>query len=175
MTTTQFIESYSPLENKLYAFAVKLTRNHSAAKDLLQETLTKAYSNRSKFTMGTNFKSWITTIMRNAFINDYRKNKKRGEVEHPIENYTYAVESKAISNGSESTIMMKELRSIINEVKPKYRIPFLMHYQGYEYKDIATELNIPVGTVKSRLHTARQQLRKLIRINYPNISEFKRA
>lgn len=175
MTTTQFISAYQPLKSELFAFAVKLTRSRSAADDLVQETLTKAYKHRNKFSMGTNFKSWITTIMRNTFINDYRKNKRRGEVQHPLENYTYAIESQTISNGSESTMMMKELQAIINQIKPKYRKPFLMHYQGYEYQDIAAEMNIPIGTVKSRLYTARQKLRKLIEKNYPNIQHLRRA
>jgi RNA polymerase sigma-70 factor (ECF subfamily) len=166
MNTHEFMDAYQALEHKLYAFAMKLTRNSADADDLMQETAVRAYSNRDKFQMGTNFKSWTTTIMRNTFINRYRMQRRRNLVDGPLEDHTYAVESTTVSNGSESVIMMEELRKILDQIKPKYRIPFLMHYQGYEYQEIAKEMNIPIGTVKSRLYTARQQLTKLIRANY---------
>ncbi|MEM1328800.1 MAG: RNA polymerase sigma factor [Bacteroidota bacterium] len=166
MNTREFLDAYQGLEHKLYAFAMKLTRNSADADDLMQETAVRAYSNRDKFQMGTNFKSWTTTIMRNTFINRYRMKRRRNLVDGPLEDHTYAIESNTVSNGSESVMMMQELRKILDQIKPKYRIPFLMHYQGYEYQEIAKEMNIPIGTVKSRLYTARQQLTKLIQANY---------
>lgn len=169
MNTRDFLVAYQGLERKLFAFAMRLTRNRADADDLLQETVFRAYANCDKFREGTNFKSWITTIMRNTFINKYRTHRRRNVVDGSLEDYTYDVENKSISNTSESVIMMQELSAIINQVKPKYRIPFLMHYKGYEYQEIAAEMNIPIGTVKSRLHTARQQLSELIKRDYNGV------
>lgn len=166
MNTQEFLSTYQGLESRLYAFAMKLTRNKADADDLLQETTVRAYANREKFQIGTNFKSWITTIMRNTFINNYRTHRRRNVVDGSLEEHTYAIESKVVPNSSESEIMMQELSVLINKVKPKYRIPFLMHYKGYEYQEIAEEMNIPIGTVKSRLYTARQKLTKLIKREY---------
>ncbi|MEM8527160.1 MAG: RNA polymerase sigma factor [Bacteroidota bacterium] len=162
----QFLKEYGRLENRLFAFAMKLTRSKADADDLMQETVVRAYSNKERFQMGTNFKSWITTIMRNTFINNYRSHRRRNVVDGSLEEHSYAIESRTVPNDSESTMMMEELSELMEQIKPKYRIPFLMHYKGYEYQEIAAEMNIPIGTVKSRLYTARQQLTKLIRVNY---------
>lgn len=166
MNNRDFLKEYQSLEHRLYAFAVKLTRSKTDADDLLQETVIRAYSNRDKFQIGTNFKSWITTIMRNIFINNYRTKKRRNIVDGSIEEHTYAMPSNAVSNNSESNLMMEELSKILEAVKPKYRIPFLMYYKGYGYQEIAAEMNLPIGTVKSRLFTARQKLSDLIKIHY---------
>lgn len=166
MEMNQFLKEYGRLENRLFAFAMKLTRSKADADDLMQETVVRAYSNKERFQMGTNFKSWITTIMRNTFINNYRSHRRRNVVDGSLEEHSYAIESRTVPNDSESTMMMEELSELMEQIKPKYRIPFLMHYKGYEYQEIAAEMNIPIGTVKSRLYTARQQLTKLIRVNY---------
>jgi len=166
MNNHHFLEEYKGLEHRLYAFAMKLTRSKSDADDLLQETVIRAYSNREKFEIGTNFKSWITTIMRNTFINDYRTKKRRNLVDGSLDDHSYSIESNIVPNNSESNLMMEELSKILETVKPKYRIPFLMYYKGYEYQEIATEMNLPIGTVKSRLFTARQKLSALIRTHY---------
>jgi len=166
MEANQFLKEYRTLENRLYAFAMKLTRSSSDADDLMQETVVRAYDNRDRFQVGTNFKSWSTTIMRNTFINNYRSKRRRNLVDGSLEEHSYATESRAVPNDCESTLMMEELSQLLDQVKPKYRTPFLMHYKGYEYQEIAAEMNIPIGTVKSRLYTARQQLSKLIRVHY---------
>ncbi|MEM9886695.1 MAG: RNA polymerase sigma factor [Bacteroidota bacterium] len=170
MNTQEFLVAYQGLERRLYAFAMRLTRNGADADDLLQETAVRAYSNRDKFQVGTNFKSWITTIMRNTFINKYRTRRRRNVVDGSLEDYTYDVENKSVSNDSESIIMMEELSRMIEQIKPKYRIPFMMHYKGYEYQEIAEEMNIPIGTVKSRLYTARQQLTQIVSVEYQEAS-----
>jgi len=166
MTSVDFVREYDKFDGKLYAFAMKLTRNRDDANDLMQETAIRAYANRERFEMGTNFKSWMTTIMRNTFINKYRERKRKKNVEHPIENYTYAVESKTISGGAETVLMMEEMSNIIGTLNEKYRIPFLMFYKGYHYDEISEEMNIPIGTVKSRLSTARKMLKDAIAIQY---------
>ena len=129
----------------------------------------RAYRHREKFAMGTNFKSWVSTIMRNTYINRYRKMKSRKHVNQPIESFTFALESNsAIPNKGEHDMRMKELKSMMDQVGDIYRIPFLMFYQGYEYKEIAAHLDIPIGTVKSRIFLARQKMKAMIGDRYQN-------
>jgi RNA polymerase sigma-70 factor (ECF subfamily) len=146
---------------------MKLTKNREDAKDLMQETAMRAYRHRDKFTMGTNFKSWCSTIMRNTFINQYRKKKLRRNVNEPIESFLFAVENKnVIPNRGEMNIRMKEYKEIFNEIGEIYSVPFLMFYRGYEYKEIAEYLEIPIGTVKSRIFLARKKLKGRITERY---------
>ncbi len=167
MSTLEFSQEFNGLENILFSFAMKLTKNREDAKDLMQETAMRAYRHRDKFTMGTNFKSWCSTIMRNTFINQYRKAKLRRNVNEPIESFLFAVENKnVIPNQGEMNIRMKEYKSIFSEIGDIYSIPFLMFYQGYEYKEIASYLEIPIGTVKSRIFLARKKLKDLINERY---------
>lgn len=163
MTNQQFLSEMDRLENILFSFSLRLTRNYEDAQDLMQETMLRAYKHREKFVMGTNFKSWASTIMRNTYINRYRKMKNRRHVNEPVENMLYAVESSnAIANGGESNMRMKELERKLQQVNKLYSVPFLMFYRGYEYREIASYLNIPIGTVKSRIFLARKKLKALI-------------
>ncbi len=163
MTNQQFLSEMDRLENILFSFAIRLTRNYEDAQDLMQETMLRAYKHREKFVVGTNFKSWASTIMRNTYINRYRKMKNRQHVNEPVENMLYAVENgNAIANGGESNMRMKELERKLQQVNKLYSVPFLMFYRGYEYKEIAGYLNIPIGTVKSRIFLARKKLKALI-------------
>lgn len=145
----------------MYGFALKLTQNQERAKDLMQETALKAYRHRDKFRTGTNFRAWVSTIMRNTFINDYRRRKKRQKVSEPIEEFTFALESKTIiSNQGEMNLRLEEIAGMLDELSDLYRVPFLMHFRGYEYKEIAVHLDIPIGTVKSRIFIARKKLKE---------------
>lgn len=166
MSTLDFQTEFSTLENLLFAFAMKLTRNKDNAKDLMQETAFRAYRHRTKFRPGTNFKAWVTTIMRNTFINNYRRKKTRNQVEAPIEEYAYAIESKTINNTAGKRLMMQELLSMVDQVSNLYSIPFMMHHKGYRYLEIAEALDIPIGTVKSRIYFARRKMKEIIKANY---------
>jgi RNA polymerase sigma-70 factor (ECF subfamily) len=105
--------------------------------------------------------------MRNTFINQYRKKKLRRNVNEPIESFLFAVENKnVIPNRGEMNIRMKEYKTIFGEIGDIYSVPFLMFYKGYEYKEIASHLEIPIGTVKSRIFLARKKLRDLIKERY---------
>jgi len=168
MTNTEFTKSFNQIENLLYGFALKLTRNQEDAKDLIQETSWRAYKNIEKFRMGTYFKAWMTTIMRNTFINNYRKNKKRKTLEKPVDDFLFAVESNTISSGAESSLMVEEVKSAITDMSDNYSVPFDMFCQGYQYMEIAEHLDIPIGTVKSRIHFARKKLRDTIEEMYGN-------
>lgn len=163
MTNAQFLTQFNVVERILFAYALRLTKTYEDAEDLMQETRLRAYKHRDRFAVGTNFKGWTTTIMRNAYINRYRKMKNRRHVSAPVEDYLYAVENKAaVCNGGEAKMNMDALKGKLMAISHIYRVPFLMFYQGYEYSEIAAHLGIPIGTVKSRIFLARKRLKKLI-------------
>jgi len=166
MTDNEFCNHYSDTVDKLTAYAMKLTRNADRSKDLIQETAKQAYVNKHRYQMGTNFKAWITTIMRNTFINNYRKNKKRRNLETPIDKLLFALEGKSVSNSAESSLTQEELYDIIDGLKDKYSRTFLLFYKGYHYDEISEEMDLPIGTVKSRLFQARKELKKRIKAQY---------
>ncbi len=163
MTSTQFTQELDKLQNLLFSFALRLTRNYEDAQDLMQETALRAFRHREKFAIGTNFKGWVSTIMRNTYINRYRKMKSRKHVNEPIESFTFALENKNIvANQGEHDMRYQELERVIENIGEMYNVPFLMFYRGYEYKEIAEYLNIPIGTVKSRIFLARQKMKQQI-------------
>jgi len=163
MTNTEFVNNFDRLNNKLFAFAYKLTKDENRAKDLMQETAFKAYKNLPKFKQGTNFKAWVSTILRNTFINNYRRAKVRNVTSEPVDEVLYKVEERFYThNKGVTNVNVAEIHSMIDELKPKYKIPFLMHYKGYEYAEIAEEMDIPIGTVKSRLFVARRKLKDAV-------------
>lgn len=166
MTPLEFNQQYDSLYDLLFAFAMKLTRNVEDAKDLMQETVTNAYANRHRFEVGTNFKAWITTIMRNAFINEYRKRRTRNKVEEPIENVMYMVENKPSMDETDRIVQMKDLGKILDSLNIEHRLPFLMFFRGYQYNEIAEHFDLPIGTVKSRIYFAREKLKNMIQRNY---------
>jgi len=163
MTNQEFTNELNKLERLLFAFALRLTSNRTDAEDLMQETSLRAYRHKDKFAAGTNFKSWISTIMRNAYINRYRKMKTRRHLNNSIENHSFALENaNSIPNQGEHDLRMQELKKMLDSVGDLYSVPFLMFHRGYEYKEIAENLNIPIGTVKSRIFLARQRMKKMI-------------
>lgn len=157
---------YDSVYQPLYGFAMRLTRNAEDARDLMQETALRAYDNIARFHPGTNFKAWISTILRNQFINTYRKKRTRNKVEAPVEEFMYVVENEHTRNLADSNIMMDELHAIVAKLPDTYRVPFEMFYTGYHYNEIADHLDLPIGTVKSRLFFARKQLRKGVHERY---------
>jgi len=150
MTTLEFNAKYQPLKDLLFAFAMKLTRNQFDAQDLMQETLCRAFKNKDRFTLGTNFKAWITTIMRNNFINDYRKMKTRNRVEAPIEDFGYFVENKSVEGNANSLIMMKELTNILNNLSEDFRKPFIMFVIKYYCKHLTVIIWIIFSQIRNR-------------------------
>ncbi len=166
MQRKEFVRNFDLLYDQLYRFAFKLTKDENRAKDLMQETAYMAFKNLSKFKPGTNFKAWISTILRNTFINGYRKAKVRKLASEPVDDIMYKVDKQHYTqNQGISNINLKEIERKIDELKSKYKVPFLLHYSGFEYSEIASNLNIPIGTVKSRLFTARKQLQSSISRN----------
>ncbi len=166
MTTVEFQRKWGELEDLLFGFAMRLTRNKEDAKDLMQETVMKAFRYRSKYQKNTNFKAWTTTIMRNTFINIYRKNRNRNNIEAPIEDFLYALEDRTADEQADAGVRIGDLQKLLGTLSNTYRIPFLMAFQGYEYKEIAHTLDLPIGTIKSRIHSARQKLKNAVNTHY---------
>ncbi len=166
MSTIEFNNHFDTLQHKLLPFAYRLTNNLDDAKDLIQETALRAYNNKDKFEIGTNFKAWVTTIMRNTFINIYRKKKSRNTSSEPSDSYVFVNESHSVDNAAHSNMTMVELNHILNSLDRIYRQPFMMFYEGFKYEEIAEDMNLPIGTVKSRIFFARQKLMESIKFQY---------
>ncbi len=170
MSHLEFNSRFYEISPLLQAFAYNLTKNGEDAKDLLQETAYRAMTNREKFLPGTNLKAWLFTIMKNIFINNYRKKVKSNTIVDATDNLYYINSgSTVISNAAESNIIMQELTTMVASLDESIRIPFLMHYQGYKYQEIAEHLDLPLGTVKSRIFFARKALKDRIAQHYGSL------
>lgn len=153
------LDKYKP---SLLSFANSLTKNHDDADDLFQETAVKIIRNQDKYKEGTNFRAWSYTIMRNIFINNYRKKKRRNLIIDQTDNNYYINSGQTIENRGEGSMRFQEVMSMVNQLSEEFRVPFLLRYRGYKYDEIATELKLPLGTVKSRIHFARRRLRDML-------------
>ena len=142
----------------LKLFAAKLTSDAEAAKDLLQETFFKAFANKEKYRFGSNIKAWLYTIMRNIFINDYRKNVKHEVIVVQTKN-DFIDHQLSLIEDAESRLKFKEVQAAIYKLPVIFRNPFLLYLDGYKYYEIARLLKEPLGTIKSRIHFARKLLK----------------
>ncbi len=159
MTLLEFNYQVIKLQDSLRAFAQSLTANSEDAKDLMQETILKAIKYREKFQAQTNLKAWMYTIMKNTFINDYRRKKKAEMIFDDTKELYYLNNGKNKKSVSpESSYAHKEMLKAVAELEPEYRVPFQRHVEGFKYKEIAEELDLPIGTVKSRIFLARKKL-----------------
>jgi RNA polymerase sigma factor (sigma-70 family) len=159
MTPVEFNELVYTASKSLKIPALKFTHNSNDADDLIQDTILKALKNRTKFKTGTNIKAWLYIIMKNTFISNYHKIDKRNTLVNPIDDgYNFNVSSTISFNEGASNIASKEINKAIAGLDKTFRVPFLMHYEGFKYNEIADYLNIPMGTVKNRIHVARKQL-----------------
>lgn len=167
MTPMEFNTKLNTLTTLLHSFAYNLTKNVEDAKDLYQETAYRALFNRDKFQPDTNFKAWMFTIMKNIFINNYRKKVKSNTILDTTDNQYYLNSgSHATTNAAEGGIMLKELNAMVTSLDDSIRVPFMMHFEGFKYQEIADELELPLGTVKSRIFFARKELKDKILSNY---------
>ncbi|AEL25062.1 RNA polymerase sigma factor [Cyclobacterium marinum] len=165
MTTLEFSYSLTKLSPSLKPFALKLTRDMDDANDLLQDTMVKAFTNKDKFTDGTNLKAWLYTIMKNTFITNYQRMVRRGTFVDTTENLHFINSgSTIIENGVYGDFAMNDITKAINRLDEVYKSPFLMHYRGFKYHEIAIKLNIPIGTVKNRIHIARKLLKDDLKV-----------
>jgi RNA polymerase sigma-70 factor (ECF subfamily) len=170
MSILEFNEQLQKLTPMLNSFAYNLTKDSERAKDLYQETAFRALTNKEKFRPGTNFKAWLFTIMKNIFINNYRKRVKANTIFDSTDNMFFLNSgSVVINNSAESDILMDELTKMVDELDDSLRVPFVMHYEGFKYQEIADELDLPLGTVKSRIFFARKALKEKIYSRYSTL------
>ena len=160
MTALEFTYTIDKLSGTLKPYALRLTRDMEDANDLLQETLLKAFSNREKYTDGTNFKAWMYTIMKNTFITNYQRMMRKNTFIDSTDNLHYINSSSAsIENSAYSKFAMTDIDKAIEKLNDVYKAPFMMHFSGFKYHEIADKLDIPIGTVKNRIHIARKELK----------------
>ena len=161
MTTAAITTRLMDLQSNMLNFAYMLTSNRDDAQDLLQDTTLKVLDNYDKYTENTNFKGWVFTIMRNIFINNYRRAVRSNTVVDRTEDlYHLNLPQDSGYQTPEGAFGVNEISDAIAEFPEKYRIPFSMHVAGYKYNEIAEHMHLPLGTIKSRIFFARQALQQ---------------
>lgn len=139
---------------ELKPFAIALTKDFHTAADLCQETLYKAFAYRDHYQPGTNIKAWLCTIMRNIFINDYRRNNRKKIVMDTVRYFEPRAERPW------DRLSLQEINKAIDNLPEIFKSSYLLYQQGYQYQEIADLLHQPLGTIKSRIHFAKKQLQK---------------
>lgn len=154
------------LESKaLRTLAIQLTRNSDDAKDLVQETYLKALRYKDKFHEGSNLRAWLFTILKNSFINQYRRMSKRNTFIDTTDNtYFLDLPSHKTDNDAELKFIRKDLETAISQLPTDLKVTFMLNTEGFKYQEIAEELNIPIGTVKTRIFVARRILRQKLHV-----------
>jgi RNA polymerase sigma factor (sigma-70 family) len=167
MSTTEFYTLVMQEQRLLKNFALKLTMDPDDAKDLIQDTILKAIKYKDKFISSTNLKGWLCVIMKNTFINSYRRTvRKNTLISKSFDLASDEVQTSIYANTTDSQINYKELMRVIHLLKDEFKLPFLRYVDGYKYKEISEELEIPIGTVKSRIFIARKELMAKLKNEY---------
>lgn len=182
-STNKPIDYISNFENllkdesrSLRALALQLTRNTDDAKDLVQETMLKALRYRDKFNEGSNLKAWLYTILRNSFINNYRRMAKRSTFIDTTDNTYYLdLPSHQTVNQAELKFIRTDLEKAIQSLPSDLKVTFLLNTEGFKYHEIAEELGIPIGTVKTRIFVARRLLRQKLHVYGEDFATLKRV
>ena len=152
------------LQGNLYNFACQLTSDKDAAQDLVQDTTLKVLDNEAKYVDNVNFKGWVFTIMRNIFINNYRRQVRSATVVDTTEDlYHLNLCQESGLTTPEGSFAAKEISVAINSFAKEYKVPFTMYLAGYKYSEIAKKMNLPLGTVKSRIFFARKRLQEMLK------------
>lgn len=159
MTAIDFNLMVARHDKILRPYALVLTADSNEACDLTQETMLRALLNRDKYRLGTNLKAWLYTIMRNTFINQYRRQRRMVRVGQPeVLEQIHSDNGQHAHNGGQQRIGYQEIMRAMDEMPVIFRLPFELHYTGYRYAEIADLLQEPLGTIKSRIHNARKSL-----------------
>ena len=163
MSSLEFNQLLLSNADYLKPFAFSLTRDNETAKDLMQETLFRALVNKEKYNVGTNIKAWMYTIMRNIFINDYRKKQRSNTIFDSTPNdFLLNHNQTSVGNTAEVNLTSKDIQSSIHDLPDIFKHPFILFFEGYKYNEIASLLKEPLGTIKSRIHFARKLLKEQI-------------
>ena len=152
------------LQDNMFNFALTLTADREVAKDLLQETTLRVLDNREKYYENTNFKGWVLTIMHNIFVNNYRRIVRSQTIFDSSKNlYQLDVPQDSGFENPIQAYTIKEINKAINSFTDDYKVPFSMHVSGYKYEEIAEHLQLPIGTIKSRIFFARKRLQDMLK------------
>lgn len=161
---TSFKSRILSMQGNLFSFALRLTADKDKAQDLVQDTTLKALDNEGKFVNNTNFKGWMFTIMRNIFINCYRQTVKEAVVAETSDDlYHYNLLKTVERETPEGVFETGEISRAINSLPPEFAEIFSMYVAGYKYDEIARQLSIPLGTVKSRIFATRVKLKAILK------------
>jgi RNA polymerase sigma-70 factor, ECF subfamily len=159
MTAIEFSHQLVSLESKLSRFAYSLTSNRDDAKDLLQDTFVRAIAYKDHYEENTNLQAWTFTIMKNSFINNYRRNIRHSSTFDYSKDLLLLSQNKDHLNVTpESAFSAREIMELIEKLDEDFRVPFKMHVEGFKYKEIAKKMKLNIGTVKSRIFFARKKL-----------------
>ncbi|MBB6270592.1 RNA polymerase sigma-70 factor (ECF subfamily) [Pedobacter cryoconitis] len=165
MISNSFPYQINDHKSALKTFALNFTKNIDDADDLVQETLLKAIRYSKLYVEGTNLKGWLYTIMRNTFINDYRRMvKQRSLIDTTEEINSAQLYNSASHNQVNNKFISDDVNKALSMLSVEYYTPFIKYFEGYKYHEIAEMLNIPIGTVKTRIHVARQLLKSNLKI-----------
>ncbi|WP_090609140.1 RNA polymerase sigma factor [Parapedobacter koreensis] len=163
MTRFEFNTLVVQHTESLRGYALHFTRDDEDANDLVQDTVLKAVTYHGKFKEGTNLKGWLYTIMKNTFINNYRRFVKTNAlVSQSTEIPSAHLAHSAATNAGESKFIMEDIKDAMTRLADEYYIPFSMYFEGYKYHEISDHLQIPIGTVKTRIHVARRIMKKAL-------------
>lgn len=162
MSKHGFRDSLMSIQSKMLKFAYMLTSNRDDAYDLLQDTTLKVLDNESKYAENINFRGWVFTIMRNIFINNYRRRVRSATIVDSTEDLARLnIAQDSAEESPEGAYGVNEITEAINSFSEDFRIPFSMHIAGYKYSEIAEKMQLPLGTVKSRIYVARKRLQQM--------------
>ncbi|MEU3018029.1 sigma-70 family RNA polymerase sigma factor [Nocardiopsis sp. NPDC007018] len=170
--TLDFATEVTPFADQLYPTALRMTRNPADAEDLVQETFAKAFANFHQFRAGTNLRAWLYRILTNTFINSYRKKQRepRQETTDEIKDWQLAAAEAHTSSGMRSAetevldhLPDSDIKQALARLPEEFQeVIYLVDIEGYAYKEVAARMGTPLGTVMSRLHRARRQLREML-------------
>ncbi|WP_343558513.1 sigma-70 family RNA polymerase sigma factor [Sphingobacterium sp.] len=161
MTKNEFDSMVIEQSDSLKLYARNFTSDYEDANDLVQDTILKAVTYFKNFKEGTNLKGWLYTIMKNTFINNYRRIVKTNSFitkDEEISNSNLLIS--ASSNQGESKFVMEDIHEALANLSEEYYIPFSLYFEGFKYHEISEHLNIPIGTVKTRIHVARKLMKR---------------
>lgn len=161
MSTLEFTTQVAGMRSTLQSFTRRFTNDRDESLDLVQDTMLKALTYKDKFQQDTNLKGWLFTIMRNTFINNYRRNQRaRISKDSSKDQFVLNMREDHTFRQPQESMEFKEIWRNVHNLKDELLTPFKMHVSGYKYHEIADHLQIPIGTVKNRIFHARKEIQK---------------